>query len=131
MEEALRNFREKSLAFLRENQSTLSREYPHVIFDIGCKEDWPIYLSALFREVPLDVPDQLALEISFDRGMDGTRGIQADVTWGDGCGVVEGSLTSGRVEVNEERLAEVYADLPRLISVLKTALTRKKPHNWT
>lgn len=133
-------FREKVLHYFEDAQRSLSREHPNVQISVGKLQEWPIYLSALLTDAPSDMPDLIDLEIARVKPPTGTNFIMtdvageyiiADVVWGhDGGGAIEAEFSDQPLLMTERTLEELYADLPRLVLAMKTALIRRKPYNW-
>jgi len=128
---SISTFRDKTRKYLLNAATELNREVPNVSFNVSRVEDSGIYLSALIKDAPTELPDLVDLEISIKELEGGKDIIDVDVVWGhDGHGCVEGSFYSEPITIDEHVLERVYLDLPRLILVLKTAVQRKKPYNW-
>lgn len=127
--------RARLLPILQSCEQELKREHPDLTTNIY---DWPvgeltswqghdIGMECLFKNVPPQRPDHIALSVSL-KHLDKTPSLaSADVMWGHPSGYIEASLFPESVEFSPDSLAEAIEGLPELFTALKQAIRRGRP----
>jgi hypothetical protein len=88
-----------------------------------------IVIDCLLKDAPDHQPDNVALGVGL-QDLTANPIIDADVCWGHPSGHVEAEFSSEPIEVSEQVLIDLYADLPRLYVSLIEAIKRGEPSDW-
>jgi hypothetical protein len=125
------------MAPFRELEERLSNQFPNVVAkvysgNVGSLTEYQGYdfvIDCLLTDAPDDQPDNVALSVNL-RHLTTNPLIDADVCWGHPSGHIEVEFRPELLEVSDEVLSDLYADLPRLYEGLIEAVKRRKPSDW-
>jgi hypothetical protein len=122
------------LPSLRAAEAEINAAFPGVqarvwSLPVGQATDSPghvIALSCFFPEAPPNQSDEVTLQVCIGSVRGPGPSLDAAVIWGY-PGQLEADLFPGPVAMSEDALRQLEAELPRLLEVLRTAVTRGRP----